>query len=70
MSPQRGDNLFIGTRPIDFRVEEAWPVDRIKRPGNRTHVGTCRANSVESDKRGNVPHYARLYAKALEDFMS
>ena len=41
----------------EVRIEEAWPVDRLTRPGKRARVGTGRTNSVESDERGNVPHY-------------
>ena len=40
----------------EVRIEEAWPVDRITRPGKRALVRSGRTYSVESGEHGNVPH--------------
>ena len=41
-------------RSIGFRVEEAWPVYRVRRPGRRARVSVGRTISVESDERGHI----------------
>ena len=62
-SSRLSDNPRLGTRPIGFRVEEAWSADRLTRPGKRTHVGTGRTNSVESGERGKVPNYLSAWCR-------
>ena len=41
----------------EVRIEEAWPVDRLTRPGKRARARSGKTNSVESDERGRVSHY-------------
>ena len=60
--PTTADNDTRPWRPLalsrallsEVRIEEAWPVDRITRPGKRARVQSGRTNSVERDERGNV----------------